>query len=135
MAMLPMPANDIGLSFYNGWTDLMAGDPQEAQLQAAGRHYEKIDITHIVGMGGCAYLLCYTSLKGEPVTVLVVPLRGDIDSFAEDYYYFLGMTQEEATKDESAWLARYDECVRLRKRVRCVQGTQIGSLAPIQESE
>ncbi len=110
------PSNTIGLTHIAGWTDLMAGDRLEDQLEKAAVAIEKQDIPTIVGMGGCARLVGYTSQRtGQPVTVLVVPLQGDIDSWAEDYYIFGGLSFEDATR-MTDWHERYDTCNALRKQ-------------------
>jgi len=104
-------ANDFGLTQIGQWTDYQSSPPLDEQLTQRGIEFDRADIPHLVGMGGCAYLIFYCSPNsGKPVTVLCVPVRADIDSFYEDYWYFEGMSREQALADEQIWLTRYDLC-------------------------
>jgi hypothetical protein len=76
MGRLPVSANGIGLSFYHGWSCDGPGDPYERQLESAGGIYDIVPIPHLIGMAGCAKLICHASMSGEPVTVFVVPYHG-----------------------------------------------------------
>lgn len=114
--------NKIGLTKYSWWDSDMRSLPSgkdailENQLAAAGMHYDIAEIKHLVGMGGCAYLLFYLSQKsGKFVTVLCVPHHEIIDSWGMDYFYFEGMTQAQAMIDEEWWLIAYDACKDLIK--------------------
>ena len=117
--MWDVPENPIGLSKFAGWDDMCRGKPLLHQLEAAGIPYETVDIPHLVGMAGCARLVFYTSVAtGKPITTLLVPLRGDIDSFGEEYYIWIGMTREQALESESRWLDWYAEAREIVKRAR-----------------
>jgi hypothetical protein len=134
MQMLSFPPNDIGLTKYTGYSDFSSNGTLEDQLDKAGVKYIEALIPHLVGMAGEARLLFYTSPKtGSHVTVLVVPLRGDIDSFGEDYYYFEGVSMEDALRDESRWLNAYDvgramvkEAIREQIRAKQPRGSYDG---------
>jgi len=112
--MREIPANPIGLTKVAWWTDLHANPRMAEQLAAAGVATTRREIPEIVGMGGCAELLCYTSPKtGKAVTVLVIPKQADVDSFAEDYYIFEGLAlQESAALD---WVSMYDQALHLER--------------------
>jgi len=100
--------NDIGLSQH---VEIEIGADQPALIDVLQRldiPYETFKLENIVGMGGAAYLLWYTSRKtGKPVTVLCIPLQWDVDSFGEEYFYFEGLTKEEALQRD--WIKVYDK--------------------------
>lgn len=109
MAFLQIPPNKIGLTKFNYWSDMQPNKDLREQLQDRGIEFSEIPITHLVGMAGNAALVFYISpVSGKPVTVLAVPIRYEIDSFAEEYYIFEGMTKEQALRDEEWWLIAYD---------------------------
>lgn len=101
--------NGIGLTRFRSISFDVAGQASLTdQLEAAGAPYGRVDIPNIVGMGGNAYLIFYTSpSSGRPVTVLVVPVQADVDQFHEDLYYFEGIGPEEARSLD--WLVLYDK--------------------------
>jgi len=106
------PENTIGLTKIGGWEDMSSHQPLTDQLDAAAIAYTRSEIPTIVGMGGPAYTVFYASPKtGNAVTVLCVPVRYEVDGFAEDYYYFEGMAPEAVGAD--GWTNTYDECRRL----------------------
>jgi hypothetical protein len=114
--MQTIEPNDIGLSLVATWSDLSAAGPLVDQLDKAGVRYECQQIPHLLNWhGGESYLVFYDSPKtGKPTTVLCTPIRYDIDAFAEDYFYFVGMTQAAALEiGEAGWLTRYDRCCEL----------------------
>lgn len=85
--------------------------PLAHQLTAAGITFSDVPIPHLRSLAACASLYIYTD--PTPVVVLVIPQRG-VDSVAETYYFFDGMTREEALESEQAWLDRYDICETLK---------------------
>jgi hypothetical protein len=90
-----------------------SSDPIETALDKQKVTFTRRELPNIVGMGGNAWLLNYTSPKtGLPVTVLVTPHRFDIDDFAETYYYFEDMDWAVATAGDvdTTWTERYDRC-------------------------
>ncbi|MCK9527004.1 MAG: hypothetical protein M0R49_13890 [Limnochordia bacterium] len=121
--MREIKSNSIGLTGYSWWDDwsykpLPSGKDGtlENQLTDAGVSFERIDIKHLVGMGGCAYLIFYTSPNtGKPVTTLCVPHHEIIDSWGMEYFIFAGMPKEQALKDEGWWLIAYDAAKELIK--------------------
>jgi hypothetical protein len=90
-----------------------SGDPIETALGKQGIPAARRELPGIVGMGGAAWLLGYLSPKtGLPVTVLAVPHRYDIDQFAEEYFYFEGLSWADALAGDVdvEWARRYDRC-------------------------
>jgi hypothetical protein len=108
--------NDFGLTGIGEWDGMLDARTLHQQLDAQGVTSERVALPQIVGMGGSAELLFYTSPRsGQPVTVLCVPHRYDVDGFAETYYYFEGMGRAEALAGdwEVAWAERYDRAEEL----------------------
>jgi hypothetical protein len=102
--------NAISLTHYHGWDDSCASGPLCDQLATAKIPFEQMDVPHLVSMAGNASLVFYVSPKtGKPVTVLLIPSRADIDSFGEEYFYFEGMTREQAMADERFWPDAYEQ--------------------------
>jgi hypothetical protein len=90
-----------------------SSDPIETALGKQAIGFERRELPHIIGMGGNAWLLSYTSPKtGLPVTVLAVPHRYDVDDFTEEYFYFEGMAWSAALAGDVdlEWAERYDRC-------------------------
>lgn len=107
--MTPAKPNTLGVTGTASWSDLSRGDPLADQLKKAEIQFDRIDVPHLVGMAGSAYLVCYVSPRsGKPMTVLCVPVRYEIDGWAEDYFYCEGMTREQALADENHWLKVYN---------------------------
>ncbi len=108
--------NEIGLIKFAWWADF--GDPLLKQLEKAGITYQTVDIPHLVGIGGCAYLTFFTGTSGKNWTVLCIPIHYDIDGFAEEYYYFDGneWPMEKAIESEQRWIDAYEKCRELTKR-------------------
>jgi hypothetical protein len=105
------PDNTIGLTSMATYDDWTAGPPLERRLIDAGIDYKRQEVPQILGMGGNACLLLYTSQKtGNPVTVLVVPHLVN-DMYSEDYFYFAGMTEIAAAQRD--WLTLFDQCEAL----------------------
>lgn len=108
----PVEPNNIGLTALRTWdSSYTSSPPLIDQMTASGVAHTVHQLPQIVGMGGNAYLLCYTSPKtSTPVTVLVVPHRSDVDQFAEDYFYFEGMDESAAVAGdfEARWAELYD---------------------------
>lgn len=122
--MQTIPPNRLGLTKVSGWSDLMAGNTLEDQLKKAGVPYEEVEIPHMGTFAGNARLIFYTNPKsGWSVTVLIVVHQSDIDSWAEDYFYFEGMTKEGAMADENWWIENYDEFEKLSKKGAIVSTT------------
>lgn len=114
--MKEAPQNTIGLTHIGSAFD--EDETLRDQLKARDVAYTEVEIPHLVGMGGCASLVFYASpVDGVPVTTLVVPQRGDVDSFGEAYYFFRGVTREEALRDEQLWLDRYSACRELEDQL------------------
>jgi hypothetical protein len=107
------PANTIGLTATAYWDGAFSAvQPIVDQLEKAGVPTRTRDLPGIVGMGGCAQLICYTSPKrGREVTVLVIPHQSDVDQFGETYYYF-DLTEDEACAGDvdARWAGLYDQC-------------------------
>lgn len=98
--------NEYGLTNYHCWSD--CGPTLREVLTKNSVSYQETEIPHLVGFAGNAELIFYVSPKlGKPVTVLAIPHRYDIDGFAEEYFYFVGMTKEQALQDEQWWLNLY----------------------------
>ena len=107
----PAPDNPFGMTRYAWWSDLAeiqsGTKPLRDQLTAQNVTFEEEQIPYIVGMAGTAALLFYTSPRtGQPVTVFCIPHRYDVDSWAEDYYYFEGLSKDEALAKD--WSEVYD---------------------------
>lgn len=107
------PSNSIGLTATAHWDGAFSvSQPLVDQLAAQGVQCRTHDLPLIVGMGGSARLVCYTSPKrGREVTVLVIPHRSEVDQFAETYYYF-DLDEAEATAEgvDERWAGLYDQC-------------------------
>jgi hypothetical protein len=113
--MYEFPPNAIGAARCKQYSNDFPGLPLEAQLGEDGIAYRATGLPHLIGMGGAARLVSYTSPRtGQAITVLVTPHAG-ADDYAETYYYFEGLTHEGALAlGEQAWLDRYDVCRRLQ---------------------
>lgn len=99
--------NDYGCTKWNGVSDMDAKNGTLLdQMEKVGISYDKTPLQ----MGGAnaepCYLVHYIAPKSKmAVTVLVFPQAG-IDSWAEDYYHFPGMSLYEATQLD--WSEVYD---------------------------
>jgi hypothetical protein len=88
--------NDYGCTKHNSVSDM---DCQNGtlieQLDNAGIAYTLVELS--MGSDGSApcNLIHYTGKSNNPITVLIVPSSG-IDSWAENYYHFPGMSDEDA---------------------------------------
>lgn len=113
------PENDFGLTHLSTYDDMVDTVRLRQQLAARGIDFEVVDLVNIVGVGGVAHLVFYTSaISGSPFTVLVVPHRYDVDRYAEDYYYFESMDRGSAGPDDAArWAELYDRCVAAASRL------------------
>lgn len=102
MPTYPVAPNNIGLTRYIETEGPWLAD----QLAQQGIAFERVGLPHLVGMAGTAYTLSYISkLSNQPITVLCVPHRADIDDFSEEYFYFEGMSLADAlAKGESWWI-------------------------------
>jgi hypothetical protein len=117
--------NDFGLTKIGEWDGMLDGKTLHQQLDAEGVGYERVALSQIVGMGGSAELVLYTSPRsGQPMTVLCVPHRADVDQFAETYYYFEGMPRQDTLAGdwEVAWAERYDQAEELFRALGWTQG-------------
>lgn len=109
-----MQDNTIGLKQSKSWSDMSTDAPLVDQLDQQQIAHVEIVIPNLVGLGGSAYLCEYTSpATGKAVTVLCVPIRYEIDGFAEDYYYFEGLALDDAQALD--WIDLYDACRELTK--------------------
>lgn len=91
--------NDYGCTKWTGVSDMDArnGTLLE-QMEKAGIPCDKTPLQMGSANAEPCYLVHYTATKSQmPVTVLVFPQAG-IDSWAEDYYHFPGMTHGEAAQ-------------------------------------
>jgi len=125
--------NDIGLSMAATWSDMSAAAPLLDQLDKAGIAYRRREIPHLLHLaGGEAYLVFYDSPKtGKPTTVLCTPIQYDVDAFAEEYFYFTGMTEAVALSiGEAGWLSRYDRCCELTGRKKPLEVSVAGNTKP-----
>jgi hypothetical protein len=113
--MIDFEPNEIGLARWVPWDSDTGGWQLEPGLESRGIPFEKAEIPHLVGMGGCAWLVFYMSPNTKGLmTVLCVP-KAAIDSFAIDYFYFPGVSKEHALESEQVWLDRYDVCVEMKR--------------------
>lgn len=104
--MRSAPPNAIGWTKSAEWEE--AGPDLAQTLVDAGVTSTIIDLPSIAGLGGAAYLTCYTSpLTGLPVTVLCLPVRYDVDLFGEHYRYFEGT--DEAAARQMDWPTLYGQ--------------------------
>jgi hypothetical protein len=103
--MRPAPDNSYGCVFVADWDDDIGGSPLAEQLGAAGVPAQRLDIPHLTGWAGCAYLLRYCSPKtGDDMVVLCVPHFVAADhGGAESYFYFPAVTFT-AHPDEQWWI-------------------------------
>lgn len=112
----PAPGNDLGLTAIGNYSTETNTTHLRQQLDTAGITYQTVQLPAIVGMGGNAVLLAYTSPKsGRPVTVLVVPDRLEADQFGETYFYFDGLALGDALAGDypARWADLYDRCREL----------------------
>lgn len=89
--------NDYGCTKWNGVSDMDAknGTLLE-QIEKAGIPFTPTPLPMVSANAGPCYLVHYTTPKSKMLmTVLVHPQAG-IDSWAEDYYHFPGMSGDEA---------------------------------------
>lgn len=112
--MKEIEKNEIGLTRF-AWTADGYQPGLTDQLDKAGIPYEVHEIPHLVGMGGSASLIFFRGTSGEDRCVLFIPIRYEIDGFAEEYYYFDGMSKEKALESEQWWLDAYERCKELTK--------------------
>ena len=91
--------NDYGCTKRDGVSDMTeTNGTLIQQMDKAQIHYTRTTLNIGAASTEPAYLLHYTSPKtNAQMTVLVFPQAG-IDSWAEDYYFFAGMTINEASK-------------------------------------
>ena len=92
--------NDYGCTKFNGVSDMMVGPDGvlTEQLDKAGISHTQTELRMGTLTANPAYLVHYNSLNSKiPITILVIPQTG-VDSWAEEYYHFPGMTQEDAQK-------------------------------------
>jgi hypothetical protein len=107
--------NEIGLIAF-AWRADGYGETLEQQLEKNKVEYETVEIPHLVGMGGAAYLTFYHNPKThKDMAVLCIPIRYEVDGFAIEYFYFeMNKEREErALESESWWLDAYDRCREL----------------------
>jgi hypothetical protein len=140
---LAFEANDIGLSAAAAWSDNAAAasshmdvfwPPLLEQLDRAGITYQRQEIPDLPRWGNSeAYLVFYDSPRtGRPTTVLCTHISFDIDAFAEDCFYFTGLTQAEALAiGEAGWLARYERCCELAVK----EAVEIGGPHPMKTTQ
>jgi len=106
--------NKLGFTHFAWWADW--GETLREQLEKKNIQYEEAHISHLIGIHSEANLIFYVSPAiNKPMTVLIISEQYEIDGFAERYYYFAGMTKEQALQDENWWVENYDEFVRLEK--------------------
>ena len=89
--------NDYGCKKYNGVSDMdSANGTLVEQLEKAGVTYTRTQLSMGTVTAEPCYLVHYMGRSSNiPVTVLVFPQAG-VDSWAEDYYHFPGMTPDDA---------------------------------------
>src|SRR3990167_6595135 len=89
--------NDFGCTKRDGVSDMTeTSGTLIQQMDKAGVKYIRTELNMGSANADPCYLVHYTSTKtNEPMTILVFPQAG-IDSWAEDYYYFSGMTLKDA---------------------------------------
>lgn len=101
--------NDYGCTRHAGVSDMTETNGTLIdQLEKAGAEYKKVSLPFAALPAEPAYLLHYISKKsGSPLDmiVLVIPLIGP-DSWAQEYYYFPGMSLPDA--DELNWIEVYE---------------------------
>lgn len=113
---MKIPTNTIGCTGYDSWSADYDDDSLGAKLKKLGIPFDVSEIPHLTGMAGSARLLFYDSPStGAPRITFVIPYSGG-DTWGEEYFYFDGITKEDALKSEQQWIDKYDECVRLRKQ-------------------
>ncbi len=89
--------NDFGCTKWDGVTDMTeTNGTLIQQMEKKGIHYTRTNLNMGALPAEPAYLVHYTSQKSKiPMTILVIPQIG-ADSWAEDYFYFPGMTMQDA---------------------------------------
>lgn len=105
--------NDFGLTRIAFYDSTGRTPPLEKQLTDMGVSYRIRELPSIVGMGGNARLVFYTSpFADHAVTVLVVPGQPEIDQQVETYWYFEGLSEAVATAGDvdTRWAELYDQC-------------------------
>lgn len=113
--MRPASPNDFGLTATATYDDMLNSATLSQQLAARSVPHATTELPDIVGLGGCAAVITYTRQKtGQPVAVLVVPHRYDVDRFAEDYFYFQGMDVDAVAAAD--WVGLYDRCTALTRQ-------------------
>lgn len=90
--------NDYGCTRHNGVSDMdCENGTLIEQLEKAGIDYTLTGLN----MGTSADMPCrlvhYVTKSNTPMTILIFPQAG-IDSWAENYYHFPGMTAEDAAQ-------------------------------------
>lgn len=120
--------NDFGCTKCTGVTDMTTVDSAGTlidQLEKAGIQYEKTVLSIGVMFAEAAYLIHYVGRKsGKDMTILVIPQVG-ADSWAEDYFYFPGMTKHNAS--ELNWF-------EVQEHVRAIQRETILKNIPVARS-
>jgi hypothetical protein len=103
------PENTIGWTHECSYVDSLGGDCLTEQLAKKKISYLEIRIPHLAGVHAWPFLVMYTSpISGKHVVVLTIHDRYEIDDWAERYYYFEGMSKEQALASEQFWLDAYD---------------------------
>ncbi len=98
--------NDYGCTKHAGCSDMTGETPLLNQLHQAFIEYERTELRMGTLTAEPASIVTYFSKKSnQPMTVLIVPQAG-ADSWAEDYYYFPGMTH--AAANELDWYTVYN---------------------------
>lgn len=111
---MKIPENTIGCTGYDSWSADYNDDPLGEKLKKLNIPFDVSEIQHLVGMAGCARLLFYDSPStGAARIAFVIPYSGG-DTWGEEYFYFDGISKEDALKSEQQWVDRYDECRKLR---------------------
>lgn len=102
MTLRNLKTNKIGLTDFAIWDNgIFSGAPLREQLDKEGVKYHEVNLNKVVSG---ASLIYYISKKsGVPITILCIQLRDEDDRPAEEYYYFEGMTLEQAIRDEDWW--------------------------------
>lgn len=88
-------------------TKYAEGIDLESTLTSAGVACEIQHLHRVVGLGGHATVIRYTSPKiGKPIAVLQVPVQSDVDDAAVELYYF----EKPIPVSEDELMKLYDLC-------------------------
>ena len=69
--MVTAKENGLGVTGTGFWSDMSSGKPYEDVLKKGGVSFDRIEVPHLIGMAGSAYLLCYVSPKSGSQGIVI----------------------------------------------------------------